>query len=158
MAWRWWTLSKIPLTKPPDSDGPDWREVWLANDDEYLYVRIRSENAFDAGEHFLAYIDADDDVGTGLRDPSNGIVGSDLLIFGNEVYRQITNFNDGYLGSFECSARWNVMEVEMAIPRSFIEGVKEGAKAVTIRFHNDAVNDFAPDGTALKYVFESEGD
>lgn len=146
--------SAVDFADAPDSTGPDFRQIYIANDADNLYLRIVSDNLCDFGEHFLAYVDADNDVGTGLRDPANGIVGSDILVFSNELYRQIDQFNDGFLGFFAIVPQFGTTQAEMSIPLAYIRAIRPDADRITIRFQNDAVEDYAPDGTALMYVLE----
>jgi hypothetical protein len=154
-----WQQIPVALTDPADvadSAGPDWREIKLANDGQFLYVRCTSRNAFnlDGSPAFgysrtLVFIDADQDPATGYV---FGSLGSDLLIAGDSLYRQSAGtFNDGLLQVLAVAPKTSITEWELAIPLSYIEALQPNAQKVRLQFLNDEVFDLAPDATYLEY-------
>ena len=139
------------------SSGPNWREIQIANDADHVYIRFTSENAFnlDGSPAFgfsrtLILIDTDDDPATGY---SFGSVGSELLVSGNSLYRQAAGtFNDGLLQVLSIHPTTNVVECELAIPRSRIEDATSGAKRLRVLFYNDEAFDAAPSSGYLEYT------
>lgn len=86
------------LVTDPSGDGGSGRDVkavYLANDGNYLYVRIESYNAKAYDDNELSGIDGDNNSGTGFNLFGAGL-GSDTLIAGGGVYGEKHNqFNSG---------------------------------------------------------------
>lgn len=89
---------QIPvLVTDPSGDGAtrDVKAVYLANDGQYLYVRIESYNAASYSGNDLTGIDGDNNTATGYNLFGVGI-GSDTLVAGASVYGEKTGqFNSG---------------------------------------------------------------
>lgn len=86
-----WDGQVPALVTDPSGDGGSGRDlkaVYLANDGQYLYVRIESYNAdaYDGNEH--SFIDGDNNLSTGFDSPFGQSLGSDTLIAGASVYGQ----------------------------------------------------------------------
>jgi len=141
----------------PDSAGPDWLDIRVANDANKLYIRYSSDNAFNLDgspkygySRSLILIDADDDPNTGWV---SGTIGSDILIAGDKIYRQKKNiWADSQLGTINLSTKTSITEVELEMALSHIYGIRADAPRIRMRFINDDVNDIAPNVGHLDYV------
>ena len=89
-----WAGVPIAHDDPADStESADYRRIYLANDDDYLYLRFTLERAADP---FLSnsnlFLDTDADVGTGHV----VVVGSELLVQGGSAFDERGGgFNEG---------------------------------------------------------------
>ncbi|MGC8842151.1 MAG: DUF4832 domain-containing protein [Candidatus Sumerlaeaceae bacterium] len=85
------------LVSDPSGDGAtrDVKAVYLANDGQYLYVRIESYNSVSYSGDDLSGIDGDNNTATGYNLFGVGI-GSDTLVAGGYVYGEKSGqFNSG---------------------------------------------------------------
>ncbi len=127
----------------PQSAGPNWQEIKIANDEATLFLSADAYDEYNldgspayAFSRFLIFIDADNNPDTGYA--IRGL-GSDVVINGPHAYQQTrTNFASEYLGRLEVGEAER--RVEMAMPRSWLTG----AASVRILFANDETFDFAP--------------
>lgn len=90
-----WAGVPLAFTDPQDStESLDYRDVYVANDDDYIYLRVTLWAPGDFADfHNNLFIDADNDVATGYG--FSGI-GSDLLIQSGGGYEQQPGvFNNG---------------------------------------------------------------
>ncbi len=150
-------LHRDPADAPPSS-GPDWREVQIANDEEWLYLRFTSDDPFnlDGSPAFgysrtLVQIDADNDPATGWR--ASDFIGSELLIAGAELYRQAAwVWNDGFVANLEVAPTTSVTEWELRVPLQAIRDVAPDASRLRLRMVNDDSGDLAPDVGAIFYT------
>ena len=153
-----WDVVPVAHTDADDADdssGPDWREIRIANDDEFLYIRYKSANPFnlDGSPGFgfsrtLVMIDTDSDPSTGYV---FGSLGSELLLAGPSLYAQSQGvFNDGFLESIDHSVETAVTDVELAIPMSRIGS----ADRIRLTFFNDETFDAAPDAGFIDYAIK----
>jgi len=139
-----------------DSAGPDWLEIKIANDLQYLYLEYTSDNAFNLDgsptytySRTLVFIDADDDATSGYK---YGAIGSELLMFGNGLYAQSSGvFNAGFLETVQVDPVTSVTATEVRIPLGRIYAVKPGATRIRLLFLNDEVTDLAPDSGTISY-------
>src|SRR5262245_33476687 len=77
-----------PLYEDPEdaTDSFDFKEIYVTNDENYLYVRAKLHQARDYGSfHHQVVIDADADLATGHAWVG---VGSELLIEDGQPYQQ----------------------------------------------------------------------
>ncbi|MBK8977045.1 MAG: hypothetical protein IPM29_14110 [Planctomycetes bacterium] len=100
-----WRGVPVTISDPadaPDSAGPDWLQIQLADSADFLFVHATSENPFNLDgsptygySRTLVLIDVDDDPATGY---AYGGIGSELLIAGTELFAQSSGvFNAGWL-------------------------------------------------------------
>jgi len=136
----------------PDSNGPDFTDISITNDDQFLYIRYSSENPFnfDGSPGFnysraLILIDTDGDPATGYRFQS---IGSELLVAGSGLYKQAAQtFNDGFLQTLAANPETNVTQTELAIPLSRLGNTP----TIRLVLVNDETNDTAPNTGSLTY-------
>ncbi len=156
-----WAIVPIAHTDPadvPDSAGPDWLQLKITNDQDNLYLRYTSENAFNLDgsptygwSRTLLFFDVDDDPTTGY--PVTGAVGSELLLSGDGLFAQTaTQFNAGFLRTIDINPTTSVTECELAIPLLWIRAAHPTASRIRIEFVNDDVSDYAPDNAPLYYT------
>ncbi|MHC4953187.1 MAG: hypothetical protein ACYTGZ_04805 [Planctomycetota bacterium] len=149
----------VPIAHTDDADaadsaGPDWREIQIANDDTNLYIRFRSDNAFNldgsptyAFSRTLVFLDGDDNASTGY---GFGSVGSELLVAGDTLFAQDNGvFNDGFLDTLSVSPTTDATDVEIAIPLSELPS---GASRLRLVFFNDDAGDSAPNSGYISYT------
>ncbi len=142
----------------PDSAGPDWLSLSVANDTQNLYVRFGSEHAFNLDgspaygfSRTLIMIDVDDDPATGYA--ATGAVGSELLVFGSDLYAQAAGvFNAGYLTALSVAPTTAITDCELAIPLAEIYAAHPTASRLRLLFLNDDVFDWAPDSGSVQYT------
>ncbi|MBL9135773.1 MAG: immunoglobulin domain-containing protein [Verrucomicrobiales bacterium] len=86
----------VPVAHEDPADAPaasDYRRIWVANDEDYLYVRFTLESPqdpFTANDNL--FVDADNDPSTGFAI----LVGSELLVQGGAGYQERNGgFNEG---------------------------------------------------------------
>ena len=86
----------VPLAYEDPADSPtsaDYRRIWIANDEQFLYVRFtleRAEDPFTANDNL--FVDADQDSTTGF----GILVGSEMLVQGGAGYQERNGgFNEG---------------------------------------------------------------
>jgi len=144
----------------PDSSGPDWLDIKMDHDEEYLYFYTISQNTYnlDGSPEFefsrqLIFIDIDDDPNTGWF--INGI-GSDVLINGSGVFSQTaTTFAQSYLGQMQTQPVINnITDLEMRFDITAFLPVGATTGKVKVLFVNDQVYDYAPElGNTVDYEF-----
>jgi len=96
----------VPLLDSDPLDNPtsvDYRDLYVANDDNYLYIRFTLHAAADPFTYLQnIFIDADNNAGTGFSD--NGL-GSEMLIQGGAGYQEKNGlFNEGGINGLGWSA------------------------------------------------------
>jgi hypothetical protein len=147
----------------------DLKAVWMANDLNYVYLRVDTWNAHDqpaAANNF--YFDPEVGVGPGFNPHSLGRISSKLLIQGTGLYSQgAGGFNDGSIGTVTVSPTGSATATswEYRIPRSSLHPSGAGARAGTTVFKgtgsaidvlltsdNAGPAEFAPNAGALRYA------
>jgi hypothetical protein len=80
--------------------GVDFQNVYLANDDNYLYIRftlMQSADPITPGNTYI-WLDNDDNSATGFHPFGNSNFGSSLMIIGDQAYQEAGGgFNEGTL-------------------------------------------------------------
>jgi hypothetical protein len=109
----------------PQSAGPDWQSLWLANDDEHVYLAWRSEHAYNLDgspaypySRNLILLDTDENAESGYQ--FNGI-GSDYLIAGDSLYKQEAGvFNAGIVQALTVEPKTTARDFEMRLPGALL--------------------------------------
>ena len=154
--WSSVPVAHVDPADVPDSAGPDWLEIKIANDNQNLYIKYTSENAFNLDgsptygfSQTLVFIDADDDATTGY---THGPIGSELLVFGDGLYAQAGGiYNNGLLEGVVINPKTAITETELMIPLGRIYAANPGATRIRLLFRNDDATDLAPDSGTLSY-------
>ena len=93
----WAGVTALASDDQDSTDSTDWKDVFIANDDDYIYVRITLHSPATWPTSFFynnLYFDADANNATGLK-TFNGI-GSEMLIQGGGGYQEKNGaFNEG---------------------------------------------------------------
>lgn len=78
-----WKLEDLQVTEVGDDSNLDITNVWVSNDEYFLYIRIDTDREFDIqdSENISIYIDADNNASTGFG--INGIGSEITYYFGN---------------------------------------------------------------------------
>lgn len=144
-----------------DSSSLDFREVYVANDDDYLYVRVKlyGEINYSAFQHHV-FIDADANPATGL---SIGGIGSELMIENGGGYQQKNGgWNEGSASDLGWAAAPNgqTTEFEVRVSRQVRDAGGELVFAsdsilltVEAEDGNWATVDMGPDSGGAAYDF-----
>lgn len=115
----------VPIAYVDSSEttaGADFRSVYVANDDQYLYVRFTlyaPDSPFTSRNNI--FIDADDNAGSGFHPLSLADFGSELLIQSGTGYQEKGGgFNEGPINGLDWAASpaENATEFELRISRS----------------------------------------
>lgn len=109
----------------PDSAGPDWQSLWLASDEDQLYVAWRSEHAYnlDGSPDYpfsrnLIFFDTDEQETTGYTFDT---IGSEYLIAGDSLYRQQAGvFNAGLVQSLSVAPQTTSRDFELNLPLTLL--------------------------------------
>jgi hypothetical protein len=109
-----WTGIPVALTETQDTaEGIEFKEISIANDDDYIYVRMSFYAALGPlGDqiYYHIYSDADNDLATGL--PTGGI-GSEMMIENGGGYQQKNGgFNEGLVNGLDLVFAPNVSATE----------------------------------------------
>jgi hypothetical protein len=160
-----WAGAPVLDADPAEGADPDFAEVSIANDADFLYIRFTLHNAFapftDYNSH--VFIDTDNDPGTGFA-VGGATIGSDFMVesFGPGVAsgwdERLGGFNDGSASG----TNWSInpttsgTEFELRISRSATYD-SDGAPvfdADTIRvvLHNNRGDITAPAGILYAFV------
>jgi len=157
-----WTGVPVAHEDPADSStSADYRRIWIANDQEYLYLRFtleRPDNPFTSNDNI--FIDADNDATTGFAI----IVGSEMLIQGGAGYQEKNGgFNEGGINGLDWAAApsGTGMEFEARISRRAtfasdgqpVFGNPLIALLLEAEDSNFTRRETAPDGEGLVYEF-----
>jgi len=111
---------------PDDISGPDnpldWREAWVAHDNESLYIAFRNDGIFEISWGHGIYIDTDNDRTTGFRGFSDEFaLGADILLETDDVYRYTGTGTSWSWGvEDEAVVRGNGEIGEISLPRSVL--------------------------------------
>lgn len=157
-----WAGVEPAVVDPLDSPGQfDYQQIFLANDENYLYVRVKLHAKADYGSfHHHIIIDADADSTTGHRRLG---VGSEMMIEDGAGYQQKNGgFNEGGAAGldFAMAPTGQLMEYEARISRKVHDA--EGKPvffnnnivlAFEILDKNWAAKDVAPDSGGIAYEF-----
>jgi len=161
-----WTSDLATITDNSESiSGIDLLEMQVSNDDEFLFIRIKTNTEFDLMENTVPQnvrlsLDTDNDESTGF--PLQSGFGSELTIvfrghsahFNVEPYSQVTFFDFSMLVSPTVSSN----EFEIAIKRDALpDGVNALFTSSTIKIllHNELNNDKIPnEGNFFEYTFD----
>lgn len=157
-----WAGVPVAYEDPADStDSADYRRIYLANDDDYLYVRFTLERA---ANPFLSnaniFVDTDNSFDTGYK----AVVGSEMLIQGGAAYDERGGgFNEGGVNGLGWLAAptGEATEFEVRIARSATYGKDNAAVFVgdTLALlleaedSNFARKETAPDTEGIVYTF-----
>jgi hypothetical protein len=158
-----WNSVPVALTDAADvadSNGPDWLDIRIANDNDYLYLNPSSENVFNLDgspggfSRLLIYIDADNDPGTGFTIAG---MGADLLINNNSLYSMATGstFSTTHITDLSVLPLVAITNMEWAIPLTEIRNLAPAADQIGLVFQNDEVLDFAPDTGHYNYTLQT---
>lgn len=138
----------VPVTYTDNSEttaGADFDRVYIANDDQYLYIRF---TLFAADTPFTSrnniFIDADDNSGTGFHPLGLAGFGSEMLIQSGTGYQEKSGgFNEGAINGLDWAASPTASgtDFELRISRS-------------ATFASDGLPVFA--GDIIAVLFESE--
>jgi hypothetical protein len=146
--------------------GSDFHLVYVANDDQYLYIRFTlyaSNSPFTSRNNI--FIDADDNAGSGFRPLGLAGFGSEMLIQSGTGYQEKGGgFNEGAISGLDWAASpaENATEFELRISRAATfasDGLPVFASdsiAVLLESENTSfvAVDLAPDiGERLSYTF-----
>jgi hypothetical protein len=145
------------------TSGTDFKDVWVANDDQYLYIRFTLYAPGDPGTYLNnLFVDADpDNAGFGTYG-----IGSEMLIQQGAGYQQKNGgFNEGGIDGldFAMLPTGQGADFELRISRSakYATDHLPVFVADTIKFFLETENtsfvttDTAPDGGGLEYTFVS---
>src|SRR5260221_9340984 len=148
------------------SAGADFRQVFVANDDQYLYIRF---TLYAPGSPFTShnniFIDSDDNSGSGFHPLGLAGFGSEMLIQGGGGHQEKGGgFNEGPINGLDWAASptENATEFEVRISRAATfssDGLPVFASetiAVLLESENSSfvAVDLAPDsGERLTYTF-----
>src|SRR5690606_18062637 len=147
--------AKAKLLDDPQSDNAgavtDYKSVWVANDVNYLYLRIQTWNTHDmplSGNNL--YFDPEVGVAPGFDPHSLGKISSKLLNQSDQLYSQGGGgFNDGYLATLGISPyAVPATEWEYRIPLNLVHPSGAGARA------NQPV--FGSTGTPINILLTSD--
>ncbi len=151
-------------TDAQSGDGLEFHQYWVANDDEYLYVRFSFHSVVGPlpGSHFYhLFIDGD-------NDPNTGLNGSSLMIENGLGWLQIGGgFNEGSVPStgFVLAPETASTEFECRVSLAAVsqDGVPlVTADAVGLRFElidtSWAVIDSGPDGDPIVHALDVSRD
>ncbi|AHF92645.1 fibronectin [Opitutaceae bacterium TAV5] len=102
-----WPAAALVWSDPENDHGAapsDLKAVWIANDDDYLYLRIDTWNAHDFHAHGNnLYFDTDlapSGAGAGFDPWGAGLLRSELLMQGDALHSQKSGaFNDGFIAT-----------------------------------------------------------
>ena len=159
----------VPVSYNDSSEttaGADFRQVYIANDDQYLYIRFTlyaTDTPFTSRNNI--FIDADDNSGTGFHPLGLGGFGSELLIQSGTGYQEKGGgFNEGAINGLDWAASptGSGTDFELRISRSATfagDGLPVFVKetiAVQLEAENSSFSavDLAPDrGDRLTYSF-----
>jgi hypothetical protein len=159
----------VPVSYNDSSEttaGADFRQVSIANDDQYLYLRFTlyaADTPFTSRNNL--FIDADDNAGTGFHPLGLAGFGSELLIQSGTGYQEKNGgFNEGAINGLDWAASPNGSgtDFELRISRSATyagDGLPVFARdtiAVLLESENTSfvAVDLAPDsGERLPYSF-----
>ncbi|MFV1995209.1 MAG: DUF4832 domain-containing protein [Verrucomicrobiales bacterium] len=117
--------NRTPVALDPAGDAPgaqaDYTAIWLADDDDYLYLRIQSATAVNWSSAFQSdlYFDTDDNAATGFS--VSTAVGSEMLFQAGKGYQQRDGgFNEGQVSGldFLSAPTGAVTDVEIRISRT----------------------------------------
>jgi hypothetical protein len=148
--------------------GADFRQVYVANDEQYLYIRFTlhtQDSPFTSRDNI--FIDADDNASTGYRPLGLGGFGSEMVIQGGAGYQEKSGgFNEGAINALDWAASptENATEFEVRLSRAATfanDGLPvfaAGIIAVLLESENTSfvAVDLAPDsGERLTYAFAS---
>jgi len=146
--------------------GADFRQVYVANDDQYLYIRFTlytPDSPFTSRNNI--FIDSDDNPGSGFHPLGLAGFGSEMLIQSGTGYQEKGGgFNEGAINglSWAASPAANATEFEVRISRAATfanDGLPvfaAGTIAVLLESENTSfvAVDLAPDsGERLNYTF-----
>lgn len=153
-----WANVPVRIVDPADvgnTAGPDWRQIWLTNDAQNLYIRFTSDTPFnvDGSPQFdfsrmRVYIDADENPDTGFFSVTDiGALGSDLLVSGDALYEQGEDDDNTFITGLNMQPVTNATDVEFAIPLQQIRSRFPDVERLNLVFSNDEVEDLVPDDT-----------
>ncbi len=154
---------------PDDVTGPDnpldWREVWIAHNQDNLFLAYRNDQAFQLSWGHGFYIDIDGNPNTGFRGFQNEFpIGADYLIESDDIQKYTgtgTNWSWDLVGSAVTKVSADVGE--LAIPRVllgnpdtmqfYLRADNEPFGGIGIDHYPDAALDSAaaPESRALFY-------
>lgn len=110
-----WGAAAPLLTDAADNGtGIDFNQVWIANDDDYIYVRFTLHSPGDPFTFQSNYFfDGDNDSGTGYNVDGLGIFGSEMLVQAGAGYQEKNGgFNEGGINGLDWLAAANGTSTE----------------------------------------------
>ena len=159
-----WAGVPLLATDPMDNPtGVDYKDIYVANDDNYLYIRFTLHVAADAFTFRQnIFIDADNNVATGYG--AGGYVGSELLIQQGAGYQEKNGgFNEGGINGLGWSAApagaGTQFEVRISRTATYASGgapVFTGGTVALVLESDATPNEWAPAlAGGLTYTFEA---
>lgn len=152
-------LGVASLNPLPTTAGPVFQtmQVSLSANSQYLYINFTSYNTFNlngapssAWPRVNFYLDLDNNPATGFQVNNGGTVGSEMLVQGQGMYKQMTgNFNAGSIGTALATGTTNTNSVGIAIPVSTLKAQYAAASTVRVVGHNDQTGQFMPPPTSF---------
>jgi len=157
----WAGVAPAVVDAEADSGSLDFREVYVANDENYLYIRVKlyTQINYSAFQHHV-FIDADANPGTGL---SIGGIGSELMIENGGGYQQKNGgWNEGSASNLGWAAAPSgpTTEFEVRISRQLRDAGGElvfASNSILLAVEAEDSNwdtvDMAPDSGGAAYDF-----
>ncbi|HOA59999.1 MAG: Ig-like domain-containing protein [Verrucomicrobia bacterium] len=157
----WAGVAPAVVDAEADSGSLDFREVYVANDENYLYIRVKlyTQINYSAFQHHV-FIDADANPGTGL---SIGGIGSELMIENGGGYQQKNGgWNEGSASNLGWAAAPSgpTTEFEVRISRQVRDAGGElvfASNSILLAVEAEDSNwdtvDMAPDSGGAAYDF-----
>ncbi len=161
-----WAGVPIAWSDPSETTaGADFRDVYVANDEQYLYIRFTlytNDSPFTSRNNI--FIDADNNAPSGFHPLGRADFGSEMLIQGGTGYQEKNGgFNEGAINGLAWSASptANAMDFELRISRAATyvsDGMPVFASdtiAILLESENTSFTavDTAPDSGGIVYTF-----
>lgn len=129
------------------SNGPDWLDIKLANDNSSLFMLTTFTQVSALDGRFNIFIDVDQDPDTGFSSGSLSGLGADYLIQGSSLYSMATGgaFSTSFVTSLSAGINPAGDAAELSVALSDL-GVSNSGQSIGFVFINDgSPGDFAPD-------------
>ncbi len=165
----WTGIAPIAVDDQEDVDGPDWKELYITNDDDYIYLRITFHNvAFWPTSFFYInfFFDADNKPATGYQPFGSGI-GSELLVQGGNGYQEKAGlFNAGGIDGlgWQIAPEGAGSDFEIRISRHAVNTAdgtpvfRAGGFGISLESENISyvTVDRSPNSGSIRYSFQPE--
>ncbi len=139
---------------PVEGTAPDFTNLYLANDEDFLYIRFTLDTAADPfTSNTNYYVDGDNDASTGFNIFGLPEVGSEILVQGASAFQQAGGgFNEGNLAGttvLQSPFATSATDFEMRINRNTVgvAGSFAGQQLITsdtIKFQIQDASDLSP--------------